>query len=78
MLIIDPCLVIHTVDILSIRAGESLDSKRDCQWKRRRGLLKRLPHATIRELDVAHQADKDVSRPWTSLGMVRPFQQNQE
>ena len=78
MLINDPCLEFHTVDILSIRAGESLDAKRDCQSKRRRELLERCPHATIRELDSAHLADKDVSSPWTSLGMVWPFQQHQE
>lgn len=78
MLMNDPCLEILTVDILSIRAGESLDAKRDCQWKRRRELLERLPHATIRKLEAAHQADKDVSRPWTSLGMIRPFHQHQE
>ena len=78
MLMNDPCLEIRTVDDLSIRAGESHDSKCDCPWKRRRELLELCPHATIWELEAAHQADKDVSRPWTSLGMVRPFHQHQE
>ena len=78
MLMNDPCLEMLSVDVLSIRAGESLDAKCDCLWKRRRELLDRLPHATIRELKAAHQVDKDVSRPWTSLGMARPFHQHQE
>ncbi len=68
----DPRLESHRVDILSIKAGDSLDSQHDRQWKRRRDLLDRLPHSTILELEAAHQADKDAGRPWTSLGMVRP------
>jgi hypothetical protein len=68
----DPRLESHKVDILSIKAGESLDSQHDRLWKRRRAILEHLPHATMRELEAAHQADKDSQRPWTSLGMVRP------
>ena len=73
MVMNDPCLEIHTVDISSIRAGESLDWKYYCPWKRRRELLERLPYATIREFKAAHQADKDICRPTTTLGIVRPF-----
>jgi hypothetical protein len=68
----DPRLESHKVDIFSIKTGESLDSQHDRQWKRRRALLDRLPHSTIRELEAAHEADKAAKRPWTSLGMVRP------
>lgn len=68
----DPRLESHKVDIFSIKSGESLDSKHDRQWKRRRALIDRLPHATMRELEAAHQADKDAQRPWSSLGMIRP------
>ena len=68
----DPRLESHKVDIFSIKAGDLLNSQHDRDWKRRRALLEHLPHSTIRELEAAHQADKDAKRPWRSLGMVRP------